>query len=110
MRNTISNQIIKEENALSSLKEADLISCQFVPEADDEACLRMAKDVMIRDCSFSVRYALWAAENFILEKAKQMRTADPLSGILSISSLRIVTGMGLRHFGNVVMYRFVTAA
>ena len=70
MRNTISNQIIKEENALSGLKEADLISCQFVPEADDEACLRMAKDVMIRDCSFSVRYALWAAENFTLEKAK----------------------------------------
>ncbi|MCR4891409.1 MAG: DUF3737 family protein [Lachnospiraceae bacterium] len=70
MRKIISNQSYDEECALDNLREADVISCNFAGPADGEAPFRMARDVTMKDCSFSLRYPLWFAEDFTLEKSR----------------------------------------
>lgn len=64
MRTQIINQQLDEERALYNLKHADVIGCTFAGPADGESALKESRDVVIKDCSFSLRYPLWHAHTF----------------------------------------------
>ncbi len=67
MREIIENQTFDQERALYNLKSADVVGCVFAGPADGESVLKEARDVALRDCSFSLRYPLWHVEGFSME-------------------------------------------
>lgn len=67
MRTTICRQQFDGERALYHLQNADVENCVFAGPADGESALKEARDVCLRDCSFSLRYPLWHVEGFRLE-------------------------------------------
>lgn len=66
MRQTISNQTFDEERALYNLTDADVINCKFEGPQDGESVLKEARDITVKDCSFSLRYPLWHVQNYRL--------------------------------------------
>lgn len=67
MRQIINYKKYDEERALYNLKNADVINCIFAGEADGESVLKEARDVNLKNCSFSLRYPLWHVRKFSLE-------------------------------------------
>lgn len=67
MRTLIEKKQFDEERALYHLQEADVADCLFAGPADGESALKEARDVALRNCSFSLRYPLWHTEGFSLE-------------------------------------------
>ncbi|MCI8509585.1 MAG: DUF3737 family protein [Lachnospiraceae bacterium] len=67
MRQMIKNRQYDEERALYHLKNTDVLNCVFAGEADGESVLKEARDVNLKDCSFSLRYPLWHVRKFSME-------------------------------------------
>ncbi len=67
MRKTVANEIFDQERSLYNLTAADVRNCTFAGPADGESVLKEARDVALKDCSFSLRYPLWHVEGFSLE-------------------------------------------
>lgn len=67
MRKIIENQTFDEERALYNLTHGDVVSCTFAGPADGESVLKEARDVAVKNCSFSLRYPLWHVEGFSME-------------------------------------------
>ncbi len=67
MRNTIENQSFDQERALYHLCHGNVVGCTFAGPADGESVLKEARDVALKDCSFSLRYPLWHVEGFSME-------------------------------------------
>lgn len=65
----IENKFFDEERALYRLKDALVSRCIFDGPADGESPLKECVDVTVRDTSFFLRYPLWHAEHFSLEKS-----------------------------------------
>ena len=53
-----------EERALYNLCGAKVINCVFAGSADGESALKECRNIEVENCSFSLRYPLWHAENF----------------------------------------------
>ena len=67
MRETICNKQFDEERSLYYLQHADVENCIFAGPADGESVLKEARDVNLKDCSFSLRYPLWHVQKFGME-------------------------------------------
>lgn len=66
MRELIINQTFDAERALYALKSADVTACIFAGPADGESALKECRSVKVHNCSFSLRYPLWHAKDFLL--------------------------------------------
>lgn len=70
MRTVIENRQFDEERALYNLTAADVIGCVFAGEADGESVLKEARDIIVRNTSFSLRYPMWHVDGFVMENSK----------------------------------------
>ena len=66
MRELITNQTFDAERSLYALKNADVTACVFAGPADGESALKECRGVKVHNCSFSLRYPLWHAKDFLL--------------------------------------------
>lgn len=67
MRETIQKKQFDEERALYHLTGGDVEDCVFAGPADGESVLKEARDVNIKNCSFSLRYPLWHVRKFTMQ-------------------------------------------
>lgn len=63
----IENKCFDEERALYHLENAKVIRCTFAGPADGESALKESSDIIISECTFSLRYPLWHSKNFLLQ-------------------------------------------
>lgn len=79
MRKKIANGTYDGERALYHLIDSDVIGCIFDGPADGESALKECKGLLVKDCSFSLRYPLWHAKDFTLEDSfLDTKTRAPL--------------------------------
>lgn len=64
--NTIENQTFDEERSLYNLKDTHVKNCTFAGPADGESVLKEARNIVVSDCSFSLRYPFWHVRGFEL--------------------------------------------
>ena len=67
MRDTICGQQFDAERALYHLQNTDVVDCVFAGPADGESAFKEARNVGLKNCSFSLRYPLWHTEGFALD-------------------------------------------
>ena len=67
MREQIIGKQFDEERALYHLQSTDVVNCRFDGPADGESALKEARDVVVKNCAFSLRYPLWHVRGFCLE-------------------------------------------
>lgn len=60
----ISEKTYDEERALYNLCGATVQNCKFQGPADGESALKECRKINLENCSFSLRYPVWHAENF----------------------------------------------
>ena len=58
-QNIIRNQTFDEERALYGIRGAGVENCTFAGPADGESVLKETRDIVVRDCSLSLRYPFW---------------------------------------------------
>ncbi len=63
----ISGQTFDEERALYNIKNTEVRECTFAGPAAGESVLKETRDVLVNNCSFSLRYPLWHARGFTLD-------------------------------------------
>ena len=68
-RTVITNQQFDEERALYHAMHTDVTACTFAGPADGESVLKEARDIRVRDTSFSLRYPLWHVQKFEMENS-----------------------------------------
>lgn len=66
----IENLNFEEERALYNLKDTEIINCNFAGKKDGESALKESRNIIIKECNFSLRYPLWHSIKFILENSK----------------------------------------
>ena len=105
MRNKIQEKQFDEERTLYNLKNTDVVGCVFAGPADGESALKESRDILVQNCSFSLRYPLWHVEKFEMDKsvmdeltraaiwyAKEgMITDSTLSGIKAVRECKDIT-------------------
>ena len=69
MRETVSEKQFDEERALYNLTGADVTDCVFAGPADGESVLKEARDIAVKNCSFSLRYPLWHVKKFTMQES-----------------------------------------
>ena len=70
MRDKIVGKQFDEERALYYLQHTDVEACVFAGPADGESVLKEARDIGVKNCSFSLRYPLWHVQGFRMENSK----------------------------------------
>ena len=70
MRKRIESVQFDEERALYNLKNAHVCDCIFAGPADGESVLKEARDVIVENCNFSLRYPLWHVKQFKLHDSQ----------------------------------------
>lgn len=66
----IEKKTFDEERSLYNQTDTHIKECIFAGPKDGESVLKEMRNCLIEDCSFSLRYALWHAEGFILKNSK----------------------------------------
>ena len=66
MSTQIYRKTFDEERALYHLQDAEVRECVFAGPADGESALKEARNVVVRDCQFSLRYPLWHTQAYQL--------------------------------------------
>lgn len=66
----IKNQTYDEERALYNLKDSEVTGCTFAGPKDGESAMKEARNIKVKDCSFSLRYPLWHVKKFELLDSK----------------------------------------
>lgn len=56
-----------EERALYNLTDTQVLDCCFAGPADGESVLKEARNVVLKNCGFSLRYPLWHVRAFEME-------------------------------------------
>lgn len=67
--NIIENQTFDEERALYNLTKTEVRNCIFAGPADGESVLKEARDIVVSDCKFSLRYPMWHVRGFQLKNS-----------------------------------------
>ena len=70
MRTNIENRQFDQERALYNLTDATVRDCIFAGPADGESALKEARDVVLENCSFSLRYPLWHVRGFQMQGSR----------------------------------------
>ena len=63
-RKQIKGMTFDEERALYNETHADVVYCNFSGPADGESALKEARDITVKECTFSLRYPLWHVIDF----------------------------------------------
>lgn len=67
MRVYISGKKFDEERALYNLQDAQIENCVFAGPADGESALKESRNIIVKNCSFSLRYPFWHVRKFAVE-------------------------------------------
>jgi len=67
MEYIVKGQTFDEERALYNLKNTEVTDCTFAGPADGESVLKETRNVLVKNCIFSLRYPLWHARGFELD-------------------------------------------
>ena len=70
MRQKITGAQFDEERALYYLQDTDVEDCVFAGPADGESVLKEARNIGVKNCSFSLRYPLWHVRGFRMEHSR----------------------------------------
>lgn len=70
MKNVIRDKTLDEERALYGVCDTLIQNCTFAGVADGESALKECRNIGVENCSFSLRYPLWHAENFYVKGCK----------------------------------------
>lgn len=66
MKTQITDKQYDEERALYNLQHAEIKNCIFAGPQDGESVLKEARDIELKNCSFSLRYPLWHVKGFTM--------------------------------------------
>ena len=61
---TIENQTFDTERALYNIKDTQVRNCIFAGPADGESVLKETRDILVDNCTFSLRYPIWHAKGY----------------------------------------------
>lgn len=64
---TIEGLVTDEERALYNICDCQIDNCVFAGVADGESALKECRNISVKNCSFSLRYPLWHAQNYTVE-------------------------------------------
>ena len=70
MNKVIKDQTFEEERSLYNLKNIEVSKCIFAGEKDGESPLKECENVIVKNCDFSLRYALWHTNLLQVEKSR----------------------------------------
>ncbi len=70
MKQRIEGKQFDEERSLYYLQNAEVCDCVFAGPADGESVLKEARNVVLDNCAFSLRYPLWHVEQFKLHDSR----------------------------------------
>ena len=68
--NEIKGKRFDEERALYNLIDTKVTDCVFAGEQDGESVLKETRNIIIDNCSFSLRYPIWHAKKYELLNSK----------------------------------------
>lgn len=75
----IKNQNLDEERALYHLTNSEVTNCRFAGLADGESVLKEARNVIVDNCKFSLRYPMWHVRKFnLINSSMDDKTRAPL--------------------------------
>lgn len=66
--------IYDEERALYGVKQAEIVDSKFEGPADGESALKEAREILVKDTLFALRYPLWHVRNGVLENCTMTDT------------------------------------
>ena len=70
MKKRIEGEQFDEERALYNLTNAHVCDCVFAGPSDGESVLKEARNVILDNCQFSLRYPLWHVQGFKLHDSQ----------------------------------------
>ncbi len=70
MKNLIEGKIYDEERALYHLQDTKVSKCIFAGKKDGESVLKETRNIIVDNCSFSLRYPLWHVQKYKLLNSK----------------------------------------
>ena len=68
--NLIENKTLDNERALYNIQDTLVKGCAFAGPADGESVLKETRNIVIDDCSFSLRYPIWHAKKYELKNSQ----------------------------------------
>jgi len=68
--NIIENTTYDNERALYNIRDTIVTGCTFAGPADGESVLKETRNIIIDDCSFSLRYPIWHAKKYELRNSQ----------------------------------------
>ena len=106
MLRKIENQNFQAERSLYNLKDTEVVNCTFAGPEDGESPFKEARNVVVSDCTFSLRYPFWHdVDTKIVNCKLEEPTRAPLwySNDLEILNTEIMSVKALRECNNIVI-------
>ncbi|MDD2493362.1 MAG: DUF3737 family protein [Bacilli bacterium] len=70
MKSIIQSKTFDEERSLYNIKDAKIINCSFKGSTDGESPLKEARDIVVINSDFSLRYPIWHTIKFTIEESR----------------------------------------